>query len=162
MEDHEDQGVAHITEKEINKRDIEMELASLEFIRSRMESIRGQIMHLQGVVLDYNGALQVLRELEKGSEREMMIPIGGMIFLKAKLKNGAKCIADQGAGTFMEVETSDGITKINDRMEKIRNAISDLEKSLSELSDRDRDLTERTQRMYQEQLRTGQGPDQTF
>ena len=151
-----------MTEKEINKRDIEMELASLEFIKSQMEGIRGQIMHLQGVVLDYDSALQVLGELEKGSEREMMIPIGGMIFLKAQLKNGAKCIADQGAGIYMEVETCDGIAQINGRMEKIRNAITNLENSLSDLSGRYQDLTERTQRMYQEQLRTGQGPDQTF
>ncbi|MCK5772774.1 MAG: prefoldin subunit alpha [Thermoplasmata archaeon] len=151
-----------MAEKNINKRDIEMELASLEFMKSQMEGIRGQIVHLQGVVLDYNGALQVLRELKKGSEREMMIPIGGMVFLKAQLKNGAKCIADQGAGTYMEVETSDGIAQINGRLEKVKGAISNLENSLSELSDRYRELTERTQRMYQEQLKTGQGPDQTF
>ncbi len=151
-----------MTEKETNKRDIEMELASLEFMKSQMEGIRGQIMHLQGVVLDYDGALQVLRELEKGSEGEMMIPIGGMIFLKAELKSGTKCIADQGAGTYMEVETSHGISQISSRSEKVRSAISNLENSLTELSDRYRDLSERTQRMYQEQLRTGQGPDQTF
>ncbi len=151
-----------MTEKEINGRDIEMELASLEFIKSQMEGVRGQIIHLQGVVLDYDNALKVLGELEKGSEGEIMVPIGGMIFLKAQLKNGAKCIADQGAGTYMEVDTSDGIAQINNRMEKIRGAISNLENSLSELSDRYRDLTERTQRMYREQLRTGQGPDQTF
>ncbi len=151
-----------MTEKEINQRDMEMELASLEFIKSQMEGVRGQIMHLQGVVLDHDSALQVLGELENGSEREMMVPIGGMIFLKARLNNGAKCIADQGAGVYMEVETSDGIARINNRKEKIKDAISNLENSLSELSDRYRDLTKRTQRMYQEQLRTGQGPDQTF
>ncbi len=151
-----------MTEKESNERDIEMGLASLEFIKSQMEGVKGQIMHLQGVILDYDNALQVLGDLEKGSKKEMMIPIGGMVFLKARLDDGTKCIADQGAGVYMEVETGDGIAQINNRREKIKDAISNLENSLSELSDRYRDLTERTQRMYQEQLRTGQGPDQTF
>ena len=156
------QGVDYMTEKQINEKDIEMGLASLEYIKSQMENVRSQIMNLQGVVMDYDSALLILGELSKGSKGEMMVPIGGMVFLKARLENGVKCIADQGAGVYMEVEAKDGSDQILRRKEKIRDAISNLEKSLTELNERYRDLSEKTQRMYREQLRTGQGPDQTF
>jgi len=145
-----------------SKRELEMGIASLEGIRSQVENLGARISQLKGIVLDYESAIEVLKRMEGGKTEEMMVPLGGMVFIKANIRDKDRCITEQGSGIYVEMSLAKAVDQLEDRKKQVGEVLSSMEGSLEELIERYKDLSRKTQELYQKQLQSGYGPEKAF
>ena len=103
-----------------------------------------------------------MESMKSGSSEEVLLPIGGQVFVRSKIVDMEKCIVDQGVGIMMDIGIEDAKKQIEDRKEKVLQAITSLEGSVQELMSRYQEISNRTQQLYNDQMTTGAGPEKTF
>jgi prefoldin subunit 5 len=73
-----------------------------------------------------------------------------------------KCLVDQGAGIIMDIGIDEAKALIEERKEKVIQAMSSLEGSMQELASKYQEISEKTQKLYNDQMMAGAGPEKTF
>jgi prefoldin alpha subunit len=114
------------------------------------------------VAMDYDRAIAVMESMKKGSSEEVLLPIGGQVYVRSRMNGTEKCLVEQGAGIIIDVDIDTAIGQIRERKEKVLQAVSSLEGSVNELVKRYQETSNRTQQLYNEQRMTGEGPEKTF
>ncbi|MEM2263046.1 MAG: prefoldin subunit alpha, partial [Candidatus Bathyarchaeia archaeon] len=110
--------MAEKIEEELRKLSIEMRI-----LEETAEAIQARINMVNAVITDLNYANMTLEGLEKQKENaELLIPIGGNSYIKARLENPDKVTVGIGAGVSVE-------KTIQEAKEIIRKRLEDLEKS---------------------------------
>jgi len=110
--------LAEKIEEELRKLSIEMRI-----LEETAEAIQARINMVNAVITDLNYANMTLEGLEKQKENaELLIPIGGNSYIKARLENPDKVTVGIGAGVSVE-------KTIQEAKEIIRKRLEDLEKS---------------------------------
>ena len=142
--------------------ELEMGIAQMDQLKAQIDSLRNQRDALGTVALDYDRSLKVMESMKSGSSEEVLLPIGGQVFVRSKIMDMEKCIVDQGVGIMMDIGIEDAKKQIEDRKEKVLQAITSLEGSVQELMSRYQEISNRTQQLYNDQMTTGAGPEKTF
>lgn len=142
--------------------EMEMGVAQMDQIKAQIDSFTMQRDSLGTVVLDYERSLKVLESMEGGSSEEILLPVGGQVYVKAKIMDIKNCLVDQGVGIMIDRTIPEAKVQIEERKEKVLNAISSLEKTIQELMARYSEVSNRTQQLYNDQMQTGAGPEKTF
>jgi prefoldin alpha subunit len=113
--------------------------AEQQMLESNIQVMQESIQLVQSSLNSYRTGLEVLEEIEKREEDEvMLINIGGAVFVEAKLVNIDKVTRGIGSGVRIEQSLGEAKKHINDRVEM-------LEKRLSELRDDYEDTLVRAQ-----------------
>jgi prefoldin alpha subunit len=149
-------------EKSGISRDLEMGLAQMEQIKATIESLRSQAASLQSIMMDYSNSLDVIKELEGKESNEVLMPIGGSAFLKVRVLNKESCLIDRGAGVFVETGLSEAEGILNERMQSLRNGMTNINKNMEDLMSRYDEIAANAQDLYNKQMQTGNGPEKTF
>lgn len=106
-------------EEELRKLSVEM-----RFYEQTAETVQSRLNMLNAVITDFTYATMTLEGLEKEKENtELLVPIGGNSYAKAKLANPDKLIVGIGAGVSVEKtlpETKETIKKRLEELEKTR------------------------------------------
>lgn len=106
-------------EEELRKLSVEM-----RFYEQTAETVQSRLNMLNAVITDLTYATMTLEGLEKEKENaELLVPIGGNSYAKAKLANPDKLIVGIGAGVSVEKtlpETKETIKKRLEELEKTR------------------------------------------
>ncbi|MBN1390667.1 MAG: prefoldin subunit alpha [Candidatus Thermoplasmatota archaeon] len=145
----------------INRR-MEQGMAQMDQLKSQIETLTIQRDSLASVLLDHDRTIQVLEAMKEPSSRMFLLPMGGQVFVKARIEDMDRCIVDQGAGVLLERKIPEAIEQVKERQERIKGAVSGMEKTIQQLISQYQEITSTTQRLYDQQMRSGQGPDQTF
>ncbi|MEM3609085.1 MAG: prefoldin subunit alpha, partial [Candidatus Bathyarchaeia archaeon] len=75
----------------------------LRFLEQTAEAIQSRINMVNAAITDLTYASMTLEGLEKEKENsEILVPIGGNSYIKAKLENPDKIIVGMGAGISVE------------------------------------------------------------
>ncbi len=102
-------------------RDLSVELRILE---QRAEQLQGSLNMINAMITDLNLANVTLQNLEKEKpDSELLVPIGGNSYVRARLADVDKVIVSIGAGVSMEKplpETQDILKKRQEELEKSR------------------------------------------
>lgn len=149
-------------DNESSGKELQMGMAQMENYKVQLESMRSQREAMAGVLIDYRASLEVMDALENGGEEELLIPLGGMVFVKANVSNKGRCIVEQGAGIYQDRDIASSKTMIKDRMDKIEKAIAGYDQSINEMMKRYNELAQKTQELYNNQMMSGHGPEGTF
>ncbi len=142
--------------------EMEMGIAQMDQLKAQIESIRMQRDSLGNVALDYDRSIVVMESMKSGTSEEVLLPIGGQVFVRSKILEMEKLLVDQGAGIIMDISIDDAILQIKDRKEKVIQAVSSLDRSIQELMGRYQEISNKTQQLYNDQMMTGAGPEKTF
>jgi prefoldin alpha subunit len=142
--------------------EMEMGIAQMDQLKAQIESIRMQRDSLGNVALDYDRSVVVMESMKSGSSEEVLLPIGGQVFVRSKILEMEKLLVDQGAGIIMDISIDDAILQIKDRKEKVIQAVSSLDRSIQDLMGRYQEISNKTQKLYNDQMMTGAGPEKTF
>ena len=90
--------MASKTEEEFRRLSVELRL-----LEQTAEAIQSRINMVNAVLTDLNYANMTLDSLEKEKENaEILVPVGGSSYIKAKLDNPDKLIVGMGAGVSVE------------------------------------------------------------
>ncbi|MGA2308453.1 MAG: prefoldin subunit alpha [Candidatus Bathyarchaeia archaeon] len=133
--------MASKNEEEIRKISVE-----LRFLEQTAEALQSRLSMLNAVTQDLTYANMTLESLEKEKENsELLVPIGGTSYIRAKLDNPDKIIVGIGAGVSVEKtrqEAKDAIKKRLEDLEKARTSTQQQFAHVAEKINEDRERFE--------------------
>lgn len=110
--------MANKDEEEIRKISVE-----LRFLEQTAEALQSRLSMLNAVTQDLTYANMTLDSLEKEKENsELLVPIGGTSYIRAKLDNPDNIIVGIGAGVSVEKTRQEAKELIKKRLEDLEKA----------------------------------------
>jgi len=110
--------LASKNEEEIRKISVE-----LRFLEQTAEALQSRLSMLNAVTQDLTYANMTLDSLEKEKENsELLVPIGGTSYIRAKLDNPDNIIVGIGAGVSVEKTRQEAKELIKKRLEDLEKA----------------------------------------
>ena len=110
--------LASKNEEEIRKISVE-----LRFLEQTAEALQSRLSMLNAVTQDLTYANMTLDSLEKEKENsELLVPIGGTSYIRAKLDNPDNIIVGIGAGVSVEKKRQEAKELIKKRLEDLEKA----------------------------------------
>ena len=83
--------------------DITRNLTLIEYYKQQLESIEMQLQYLQATLSEYQRAKITVEQLHDTDDNsELLIPVGGGVFVNGSLKNSSNVLIGVGAGIVLE------------------------------------------------------------
>ncbi|HLC00676.1 MAG TPA: prefoldin subunit alpha [Candidatus Bathyarchaeia archaeon] len=102
-------------EEELRKISVEM-----RYLEQTAETLQQRISMLNAAMTDLTYASMTLDGVEKEKESaELLVPIGGSSYVKAKLTNSDKVIIGMGAGVSIEKPVSEAKVILKERLDEL-------------------------------------------
>lgn len=146
--------MASKSEEEIRKLSVE-----IRFLEQTAETIQSRINAVNAVITDLTYASMTLEGLEKEKENaELLVPIGGNSYIKARLENPDKVIVGMGAGISLEKTLQEAKEIIKKRLENLERTRSSLQQQLAQVAERIEEDREKFETLVAE-LREGKASE---
>jgi len=140
-------------EEELRKLSVEMRI-----LEQTAETLQSRINMVNAAITDLTYASKTLEGLEKEKEKsELLIPIGGSSYIRAKLENPDKVIVGMGAGVSVEKTLQEAKEILKKRMDDLEKARASLQQQFSQVATRMNQDKERFDVLANE-LRKGKTP----
>lgn len=124
--------MASKSEEELRKLSVE-----IRFLEQTAEAAQSRINVINAVITDLNYANMALEGLEKEKENaELLVPIGGNSYIRAKLDNPDKLIVGMGAGVSAERTLQESKEIVKKRLENLEKTRDSLQQQLSQVAER--------------------------
>jgi len=124
--------LASKSEEELRKLSVEIRV-----LEANAETVQSRINMVNAVITDLSYASMTLEGLEKEKENsELMVPIGGNSYIKARLDNPDKIIVGMGAGVSVEKTLQEAKEIIKKRLENLENTRMTLQQQLAQIAER--------------------------
>jgi prefoldin alpha subunit len=124
--------LASKNEEEIRKISVE-----LRFLEQTAEALQSRLNMLNAVTTDLTYANMTLESLEKEKENsELLVPIGGTSYIRAKLYNPDKIIVGIGAGVSVEKTRQEAKEVIKKRMEDLGKARTATQQQFAQVAEK--------------------------
>ena len=124
--------MASKVEEEIRRLSVE-----LRFLEQTAEAIRSRSNMVNAVITDLTYADMTLEGLEKEEENsELLVPIGGNSYIKAKLDNPNKVIVGMGAGVSVEKTLQEAKEIVKKRLEDLEKTRTSLQQQFAQVAER--------------------------
>jgi prefoldin alpha subunit len=134
--------LASKSEEELRKLSVELRL-----LEQTAEAMQSRINMVNAVTTDLTYANMTLEGLEKEKENsELLVPIGGNSYIKAKLENPDRLIVGMGAGVSVEKTLQEAKEIVKKRLENLDKTRVSLQQQLAQVADKisqDRETFER-------------------
>jgi len=140
-------------EEELRKLSVEMRI-----LEQTAETLQSRINMVNAAITDLTYASKTLEGLEREKEKsELLIPIGGSSYIRAKLENPDKVIVGMGAGVSVEKTLQEAKEILKKRMDDLEKARASLQQQFSQVATRMNQDKERFDVLANE-LRKGKAP----
>jgi prefoldin alpha subunit len=128
--------------------DLQKYMALIEQYKEQLNSLDAQFSYLQNAIMDQTKAKMTLEHLGKGDTGvDVLLPIGGGVFIDATAKKTTKVLFDVGGGIVIEKTSDDVIDAMDKRIknlqqteEKISNMAQKLQTEAAEVTDKAQEL----------------------
>lgn len=119
-------------EEELRKLTVDIRL-----LEQTAEAIQSRVNMVNTVANDLTIAQMTLDGLEKENEKsELLVPIGGTSYIKAKLENPDKIIVGMGAGVSVEKTRLEAREIIKKRLEDLEKARASLQQQFAQVAEK--------------------------
>ena len=124
--------MASKSEEEFRKLTVE-----LRFLEQTAETIQSRLNMINAVITDLTYSRMTLEDLGKEKENaELLVPIGGSSYVKARLGNTDKLIVGIGAGVSVEKALPEAKEVVKKRLEDLDKARMSLQQQFSQVVDK--------------------------
>jgi prefoldin alpha subunit len=124
--------LASKNDEEIRKISVE-----LRFLEQTAEALQSRLSMLNAVTQDLTYANMTLESLEKERENsELLVPIGGTSYIRAKLDNPDKIIVGIGAGVSVEKTRQEAKDVIKKRLEDLERARTSTQQQFAQVAEK--------------------------
>ncbi|MGB9958950.1 MAG: prefoldin subunit alpha [Candidatus Bathyarchaeales archaeon] len=145
--------MAEKVEEELRRLSVEMRI-----LEQTAETLNSRINMVNTMIADLTYASMTLEGLEKQQENvELLVPIGGGSYIKAKLENPDKVTVGVGAGVSVEKTMQEAKDMINKRLEELEKTRTSLQQQFSQIVERINEDRERFEELAAE-FRKGNPP----
>jgi prefoldin alpha subunit len=122
-----------------NKADEELRKLSVEmrYLEQTAETLQQRISMVNAAMTDLTYANMTLDEIEKEKENaEMLVPIGGSAYVKAKLADTNKIIVGLGAGVSIEKNLQEAKTTLKERLDELEKTMNSAQQQFNQVAER--------------------------
>ena len=124
--------MASKSEEELRRLGVE-----LRILEQTAEAIQSRIGMVNAVITDLTYAGMTLEGMEKERENsELLVPIGGSSYIKARLENPDKLIVGMGAGVSVEKSLQEAKEVIKKCLENLDKTRSSLQQQFAQVAER--------------------------
>jgi len=124
----------------------------IENYKEQLNYLDMQYSYLQTAIADCNKAKITLDQMSKtDNSTEILVPVGGGVFVNANMKNTSKVIFDIGAGLATEKTSEDAIKKIDSRIENLQKTQEKLVTMMQQLQAEATEVSEKAQQLLYEE-----------
>lgn len=109
----------------------------LRYLEQTAEAIQSRVNMVNAVIADLTYATATLEGLEKEKEdSELLVPVGGNSFVKAKLANPDKVIVGVGAGVSVEKTLPEAKEITKKRLDDLNKTRASLQQQFTQVADK--------------------------
>ncbi len=120
------------SEEELRKLSMEM-----RYLEQTAEALQQRIQMVNAAITDLTYANMTLDGIEKEKENaELLVPIGGSAYVKAKLVDTNKVIVGLGAGVSMEKTLLEAKTTLKERLDELEKTMNSAQQQFTQVADR--------------------------
>ena len=122
-----------------NKTDEELRKLSLEmrYLEQTAETLQQRISMVNAAISDLTYANLALDGIEKEKENaELLVPIGGGVYVKVKLEDTNKVIIGMGAGVSIEKTLPEAKTTLKERLDELEKTLNVAQQQFTQVADR--------------------------
>ena len=123
----------------VNKEEEELRKLSVEmrFLEQTAETLQQRIGMVNAAMTDLSYANTALENLEKEKENaELLVPVGGSSYIKAKLTSHDKVIVGMGANISIEKTLPEAKALIKERLEELEKSMRSAQQQFSQIAER--------------------------
>jgi prefoldin alpha subunit len=145
-----------------NKREEELRRISVELrlLEQTAEAIQSRVDVVNAVITDLTYANMSLEGLEKEKQNsELLVPIGGSSFVKARLESPDKLIVGMGAGVSVEKTLQEAKEIIKKRLENTQKTRTSLQQQLTQVAEKISEGRERFESLVAELRKEQSSPN---
>lgn len=119
-------------EEELRKLSIEMRL-----LEQTAETLQQRISMMNAAITDLTYASMTLEGIEQEKENaELLVPIGGSSYVKAKLAASDKVVVGIGAGVSIEKTVAEAKAVFKERLEELQKTMSSAQQQFAQVVER--------------------------
>ena len=119
-------------EEELRKLSVEM-----RFFEQTAETLQQRISMMNAAMTDLTYASMTLEGLEKENEdAELLVPIGGSSYVKAKLANPDKVVVGLGSGVSVEKTLQEAKAIVKERLDELQKTMVSAQQQFAQVADR--------------------------
>ena len=133
----------------MDEKELQQSLRTLELYKAQMESLDQQYEFMAVTLKETTKAketMEAYKKVEEGSE--MLTPIGGSSFVFTKAAGTDKAIVGIGADMAVETDIDDAISRFEDRIKEVEEAMKSLNKRYSDVAGVASELAAKIQSTY--------------
>jgi len=124
--------LASKSEEELRRLTVEMRL-----LEQTAEALQSRANMINAVTTDLSYARMTLEGLEKESEKsELLVPIGGTSYVRARLENPDKIIVGMGAGVSVEKTREEAKEIIKKRLEDLEKTRTSIQQQFTQVAEK--------------------------
>lgn len=121
-----------VEEEELRKLSLELRL-----LEQTAETLQQRISMLTAAITDLTYANMTLENVEKEKENtELLVPIGGGSYLKAKLAAPDKVVVGIGAGISVEKTLQEAKAMVKERLEELEKTLNSVQQQFAQVAER--------------------------
>jgi len=126
--------LAKVEKAEEELRRLSMEMRYLE---QTAETLQQRISMVNAAITDLTYANMTLDQLEKEKEgAELLVPVGGNSYIKAKIADTSKVIVGLGSGVSVEKTLADAKTTLKGRLDELEKTMNVAQQQFSQVAER--------------------------
>ncbi len=121
---------------------------------AQIEALRAEIAVINETITEYRGIIKTLNTLkELGKGKNILIPVGSIASIEAKIENPDKVVIDVGAGISAELNLEEALGQIATQIASLEALRRTLEQAIVEAYKKTEELLERTKALGQEETK---------
>ena len=127
-------------------------MVQIEQYKEQMSQLEMQFQYLHAALADYNKAKMTLENLSNADTgSEVLLPIGGGVFIGATAKNTSKVLMDIGGDLITEKTPENAIKKIDERLENLEKTQEKMNEMMQNLQNEAAEVSAKAQKLVSEQ-----------
>tara|TARA_B100000315_G_C14499857_1_gene551798 strand:+ start:366 stop:785 length:420 start_codon:yes stop_codon:yes gene_type:complete len=116
------------------EKQLQAHLYEFRMLEGRLKEISVQSEMIVRALIETRGGLTTLQGLSVSSSTEVLMPIGGGIFVNAKAPPSDKFLITIGADVVVEKPKEDALKYVEERIKEMENAVSGIEAHKADLN----------------------------
>lgn len=116
------------------EKQLQAHLYEFRMLEGRLKEISAQSEMIMRALIETRGGLTTLMGLSISSSTEVLMPIGGGIFMDAKAPPSDKFLVSIGADVIVEKPKDDALKYVEERIKEMENAVSGIEAHKADLN----------------------------
>ena len=131
--------------------ELQESMFKLELIKTQLEGLSQQGELFEITTNELIRARETLTNIkELPSDKEILIPIGGDVFIYSTVSDVKKVLISIGSGTMIEDETENAIEKLDNRLVNLTQTNQNILQTISRLQQQAQDLSMKIQELSRE------------